>query len=185
MRTFIAVDLSEEIRTEIKELQKQFTNLEIDPRRLKLKFVNPWQAHQTVKFLGEVPEEQLEPIKQALENISFDPFEAILSGIGAFPTSRNPRVVWAGLEPHDKITAIQQQIDSAMTKIGFEKDSRFHPHLTLARIKFCNNRKEFASLLDSIKIEQSRFSIGSFKLIKSTLTPQGPVYEVLASFNNR
>jgi 2'-5' RNA ligase len=175
MRLFIAVEVPEGIKRILKSVQEK---LKLDGRMTKTK-----EFHLTLKFLGEVPEQKLDDIKQSLGKISFDPFKARLSDIGAFPTKNNPRVVWAGLEPHQTINALQQQVDDTMTNIGFEKDNRFHPHLTLSRIKFCNNRKEFADLLDNIRIEQAEFDIKEFKLIKSTLTPQGPVYDVLALFN--
>ncbi|MBW2964635.1 RNA 2',3'-cyclic phosphodiesterase [Candidatus Woesearchaeota archaeon] len=177
MRLFIAFDVSEEAKRILENTQKQ---VKLDGKATLTK-----EFHLTLKFLGEVPEEKLDAIKQALEKIKFEKFDASLDGVGAFPDKRNPRVVWVGLEPHEKITALQQQVDAEMNKIGFPKEDRFHPHLTLARIKFLNNRKDFENLLDNLKVPESSFNVSSFSLIKSTLTPEGPVYENLGSFRSQ
>jgi 2'-5' RNA ligase len=177
MRLFIAVEIPEQVKQVLLAAQEQ---LKLEGRMTKTK-----EFHLTLKFLGEVPEEKLEPLKQSLETIKFSPFNLELDAIGAFPKKHNPRVVWAGLTPHEEINNLQKQIDKATQSLGFEQDSKFHPHLTLARIKFCNNKKEFAGLLDSIKLQPAEFKIDSFKLIKSTLTPQGPIYETLHSLPSK
>jgi 2'-5' RNA ligase len=174
MRLFIAFDVSEDVHKILESVQS------------KIKFSGSCsrtkEFHLTLKFLGEVEESKLDVLKSALEKVSFKKFEARLSGIGAFPSKSNVRVVWAGLEPKDKICAIQEQVDKVTIPLGFVMDKEFHPHLTLARIKFIENRKEFEGMLDNLNVPEGSFEIDSFKLIKSTLTPQGSVYEVLKVF---
>ena len=65
----------------------------------------------------------------------------------------------------------------------FPRDTRFHPHLTLARIKFVKDKQDFMDKLNKIPVKELEFSVKSFKLIKSTLTPEGPVYEDVAEFS--
>ena len=71
-----------------------------------------------------------------------------------------------------------------MENLGFKKDTRFHPHVTLARVKFVKDKQDFIKSLKEIKIEKKSFEITEFKLIKSTLTGEGPIYEDLAVFQD-
>jgi len=172
MRLFIAFDISEEAKQILKDIQK---NLNI-----KATFVK--EFHLTLKFLGEVEESKVDSIIQELSKIKFDSFIASLSDIGVFPDRKYVKVVWIGLESHDKICALQKAVDGATNKFGISMDKDFIPHLTLARVKFLENKQEFLVAVDNIKVPKSEFKVDSFKLMKSTLTPQGPVYDVLRVF---
>jgi len=172
MRLFIAFDISEEAKQILKDIQK---NLNI-----KATFVK--EFHLTLKFLGEVEESKVDSIIQELSKIKFDSFVAGLSQMGVFPDRKYIKVVWIGLEPNDKICALQKSVDQATRNFGIAMDKDFIPHLTLARVKFLENKNEFLVALDNVKVEKSEFKVDSFKLIKSTLTPQGPVYDVLKAF---
>lgn len=174
MRLFIAVEIPKDVSEKLHSLQK---NLHVPGKATLTK-----SFHLTLKFLGEVDKEKLSILIEELSKISFKPFEASLSKIGAFPSTNNPRVVWIGLEPHETINSLQKQVDQATQNLGFAPDKRFHPHLTLARIKFLKDKRSFKDTLGDIVPPSVAFNIDSFKLIKSTLTPQGPEYEVLESF---
>ena len=189
MRTFIAVDLSEEIRAEIKGIQKQFIDLEIHDK-LKLKFVNAWQAHQTVKFLGDVPEDRVEEVKRALAEISQKPFDIALRGVGFFPEAspekaRNIRVVWVGMEKGvGELKALQEEVESRLNALGFPSEKRFSSHVTLCRVKMISragSRDEIGRLLKKIAelkdVEVGTMLVEELKLKRSTLTPKGPIYE--------
>jgi 2'-5' RNA ligase len=177
MRAFIAIEMPEEIKEILLDAQKQ-----IDTEKAKIR---PAKAfHLTLKFLGEVDETKIEEIKQKLKEIKFDSFETSLTNIGVFPDENYIRVVWVGLnDPENKITNLQKEIDSKIELLDFKKDTRFHPHLTLARVNFVEDKERFIKNLKEIKIKKETFQITEFKLIKSTLTGEGPVYEDLASFS--
>ena len=190
MRAFIAVDLSEELRAKIKEVQKQFTNLEIDQSRLKLKFVNAWQAHQTVKFLGDVPENKVEDVKRELVGISQKPFDIGMRGVGFFPEAspekaRNIRVVWIGIEKGvEELKALQEEVESRLKALGFPSERRFSAHVTICRVKMTSRagtRDEIGRILKKIAelgdVEVGEMPVEELKLKKSTLTPKGPIYE--------
>lgn len=177
MRLFIAVEIPEDVSKQLHALQ--------DKLRIPGKATLTKSFHLTLKFLGEVDEEKLLTLIGGLSKIKFQSFEASLSEIGAFPNTDNPRVVWIGLEPNETINALQKDIDSATQKLGFDPDNRFHPHLTLARIKFLKDKNSFKDLLEDIAPHQALFKVDSFKLIRSTLTPEGPVYEILESFKSK
>jgi RNA 2',3'-cyclic 3'-phosphodiesterase len=176
MRLFIAIEIPEDVSEKLHSLQER---LIIPGKATKTR-----SFHLTLKFLGDVEEEKLSILIEELSKISFQPFEASLSKIGAFPNTNNPRVVWLGLEPHEIINSLQKQVDLVTQKLGFEADKKFHPHLTLARIKFLKDKRAFKDTLEDIAPPSASFKIDSFKLIRSTLTPEGPVYEVLESFKS-
>lgn len=170
MRLFIAIEL-EELADYFKQLQEQIP---------KVKATFPKKFHLTLKFLGEVPDNKVGEIKEKLKLIKFSAFTLKLSSTGVFPNEKFIRVVWVGLENGENIASLQQKIETALEGM-FKKDSRFHPHITLARVKFIesNKKEEFINAIKAIKVEPKEVTIKNFKLIKSTLTKQGPVYEDL------
>lgn len=171
MRTFIAIDLPEEVKQYLKGLQKQLGNA-------KLTLVKDF--HLTLKFLGEVSEEKIEEIKLLLREIKFKAFKTRLTNIGVFPSENYIRVVWVGLEEGD-IKKLQKDVDDKLQKM-FPKEKRFSAHLTLARVKFVDNKEKFIDSIKKIKVDKKEFDVCEFKLKKSTLTKQGPVYEDLEVF---
>lgn len=175
MRLFIAIDSSEGVKEYLSSLQSRLNN-----ELAKTKFVGKDQMHLTLKFLGEVEESRLKEVKDKLNKIKFRHFSTKLKDLGVFPSLSHINVVWVGLEDNG-ITRLQQDIDNSLLAL-FEKDERFHPHITLGRIKFIKDKEKFVELIKKIKVEEKKFDISEFKLIKSTLTEQGPVYEVLETF---
>jgi len=175
MRAFIAFEIPEEVKKVLIEAQNQL-------EKAKLSLTKDF--HLTLKFLGEVDETKVEEIRKRLGEIKFNSFETSLTDIGVFPGENSIRVVWVGLnDPESKIASLQKEVDSKTEILGFKKDIRFHPHLTLARVKFVSDKQGFAKNLKEIKIEKKAFQVTEFKLIKSILTPEGPIYEDIVSFS--
>ena len=171
MRCFIAIDLENDY---FKELQSQIKDV---------KGTFPKSFHLTLKFLGEVEENKADKIKELLRNIRFGQFKIYSSNIGFFPNENYIRVVWVGLEPRDRIIELQKKIDNELLKL-FPKEKKFEPHITLARIKYIKDKGKFKELVKNIKVEKIEFKVDNFKLMKSTLTKQGPIYEVIVEFGN-
>lgn len=174
MRLFIAVDIPEEFSDYFLELQKQ-TGDDL----AKIVFTKTF--HLTLKFLGDIDEAKKDKIIELLNKVKFEPFTAELSNIGVFPNENYIRIVWVGLEPKNKIVELQQKIDNALA-CAFPGDKRFHPHITLGRVKFVKDKKKFVKLLKWMDVEKKCFEISRFKLIKSTPTSEGHVYAVLEEF---
>lgn len=173
MRLFIAFEVSEEARNYLSYLQ---THL---PKDATLNLAKDF--HLTLKFLGDVDADKVDKIKAALTNVDFTKFTAKTSRLGVFPDENLIRVVWAGLEPKETIVGLQQEIENNLSDL-FPKDTRFHPHLTLARVKSVKDKKAFIRQLNKIPTKEIEFSVNSFKLIKSNLAPGGSVYEDAAEF---
>ncbi|MEK6868809.1 MAG: RNA 2',3'-cyclic phosphodiesterase, partial [Nanoarchaeota archaeon] len=96
MRLFIAIEIPEEIKSYLAEIQQ-----EIADSKNKIRLVNKDNMHLTLKFLGEVQPDNLEDIKNNLKKITFKPFSVVLDNIGVFPSDNYIRVVWVGLKPEE------------------------------------------------------------------------------------
>ena len=176
MRLFIAIGMPEEIKDYIIGLQEK-----IRDNKSKIRFVNKAQIHLTLKFLGEVQPHVAEEIKDTLKNIKFAPFSVHLDKIGVFPSENYIRVIWVGLNPEEPVLQLQKSIDESLKNL-FKKEKDFKAHITLARVKYIDNKNDFTNKLKNINIENKKIDVNSFKLVKSTLTPQGPIYEDLEVF---
>ena len=178
MRLFIAIKIPHDIGNYLGEIQEK-----IDGATNKIRFVNKNQIHLTLKFLGEVQSDKTEEVKEILKKISFKPFSVHLDHIGVFPSESYIRVIWVGLKPENDILELQKNIDEELKKL-FKKEKNFESHLTLARVKFIDDKNNFIGKLKNIYIEEKKFNVENFKLIKSTLTPIGPIYENLKVFGS-
>jgi 2'-5' RNA ligase len=149
--------------------------------------VKPNQLHLTLKFLGEVSENRLVEIEKELHLIELLSFETELSHMGFFPNEHRPRVIWIGLsEGKSQLITLAREIDERLSKIGFPKEKRkFSPHLTVGRIKrlYPDEQQKVVDYIHSIdSVVGKKEVIKSFIFKKSTLTPQGAIYENLAEF---
>ena len=172
MRLFIAIDFNE-LKEYFAELQKQL------PPNAKLSVVKSF--HLTLKFLGEVQPNAVDEVVSSLKEIKFQPFMARLDSIGIFPTENYIRVVWVGLKPEEKIIELQKRVDESLKKL-FRKEKDFQPHITLCRVKYPEDKKSFVEQIKKIKVEGKKVEIKDFRLVKSILSPKGPVYEDLEVF---
>ena len=182
MRTFIAFDLSEEIKLELKRLQKELKTTEPD-----MKWSNPQNIHLTLKFLGEVNEEKIKEIKQLLDEVSskIKPFEITLDKIGSFPSLDRMKVVWVGIDKGSK-NAIETAnlIEDSCEKIGlFKEERKFSAHLTLGRVKSGKNKIILKEKILSLEVRPLKHTIDKIILYKSTLTREGPIYDSLYEVN--
>jgi 2'-5' RNA ligase len=149
-----------------------------------LRVVKPEGLHITMKFLGEIPEGRVGEIYSAMEEAfsPFEPFHISLKGAGAFPSPRRPRVVWVGVEEgRDTLIRMQSALDSNLSSLGFQKEKRrFHPHLTLARVKTPRVMDRLQEFIEGHKGEEfGRVAVGKVELKKSLLTPRGALYTTL------
>lgn len=183
LRTFIAVELSEEIRAVLEDIQGRLKIFHAD-----IKWVEPSNIHLTLKFLGDVQLKDIplltETLRPALKEITPIPTE--LTELGAFPDLRHPRVLWAGLRDEDgRIAQLADAIETALGKIGYKKEQRdFKAHVTLGRVRSLKNIAPLVKGLQEYRLPPKTAQvIAGITLFKSTLTPSGPIYEILEKFN--
>jgi len=174
MRLFIAIDL-EELKDEL-DIVKD----EIDDSLGKINKVSTY--HLTLKFLGDV--EEVDSVKEKLNEIEFEKFSLTLDKVGVFPNENYIKVIWVGVKPWDKVKELQSKVEDVLKEFNFKKDFEFHPHITLARVRFLKNKSKFVDGLYKISIDEKELVVKDFRLVKSTLTPDGPVYEDVVCFNS-
>ena len=176
MRTFIAVDFSPEIKEALAQAEAHLKYSGAD-----VKWVEKDNIHLTLKFLGEVDEKKLEEIKIALEAIcgQTKPFDTQVHDLGAFPKIEYPRVIWAGIDKGaTELKALAEKVDEALSKLGFEKETRaFAAHLTIGRVKSPKNKEKLKEKMAAYKLPDiPPHRIDSVIIFKSTLTPKGSIY---------
>ena len=184
LRLFIATDISDEQRDATLALMENLRK-GIQFTRAHPKWVGPESLHVTLKFLGGVEEERVDGIIQAVECKLLDraPFEFSLKGLGVFPTEREPKVLWLGVDQGKRdLMELAQRLESALYPIGFAPELRaFHPHLTLARVKALSGAE---AMMDVVNSHRRSAPDGSSRvdhvvLYRSELRPEGAVYTAL------
>jgi 2'-5' RNA ligase len=184
IRSFVAIELPEEAKKGLGRLRR---GLERDEHRF-VKWVDPGGIHLTLKFLGNIPSKQVTDIAEALKRAvhGISPFRLEISGLGAFPSLKQARVFWVGVGGElDRLSRLQQNIDSALAALGFAKEERpFVPHLTLARIRegaSAPERRSFGELVGSSVFEDKYpIEVKAIRLMRSQLTPAGAIYTCLS-----
>ncbi|UCC94996.1 MAG: RNA 2',3'-cyclic phosphodiesterase [Candidatus Omnitrophota bacterium] len=172
MRTFIAVDLPQHIKEKIAQIETSLKECQVHA-----KWVNPNNCHLTLKFLGEVTEEQVGDIKNAIDDVAAcqESVEVQLESFGFFPNQKRPRVFFVSINQEAILKNIARMLEERLESIGFSKEKRFKSHITLARFKGIKN-------IDCLKREMKEiplgevFTIDAITLFRSTLTSTGPLY---------
>ena len=179
MRTFIALELSSQLRESLGALIRDLKG----PRGIKGRWVPPENIHLTLRFLGEIREDQVEAIGDLLEAVARDtmPFSMSLEGLGAFPSSFRPRVLWVGVKKGlEVLEKIYNQLEEGLFKLGFPpNDKAFKPHLTLARFKNPDlevRRRVHAACRDMVDRPWGEMEVKAIVLYESILSPQGAKY---------
>jgi len=179
MRSFVAIPLNAEIISRIEKAQRELKTLSAD-----VKWVNPTSIHLTLKFLGNIEEGDIEKIAQGIQQgiRGFQPWIAAVKNMGAFPSLKNPRVVWIGIDdPGGQLIELQNHVEKEMENLGFEKEERaFSPHLTLGRVRSPKGKDELVKyLVDEREQIFGEIKVDRVILFKSELRPSGAVYTPL------
>lgn len=175
-RAFIAIDLSESVRSSLSEAQEV-----IKRQGFGVKWVRPPNIHLTLKFLGNIDVADVERIADAmaLATKDYTAISLVAMGVGVFPDIRRPRVIWAGLSGQLEILQdIQRLLDDHLAILGFSKESRgFKAHLTLGRIKGKISSERLKAAMSELEgFESKPFDVNQIILFKSELLPRGAVY---------
>ena len=187
LRTFIAIELDAKLRNSLGRLQDQLRE-QVVPGSVR--WVRPEGIHLTLKFLGDTPLEKVENVKAALAQAAAEvgPFAFSLAGLGCFPSTRQPNVVWVGLqEPTGALTRLRDAVEAVVAPLGFPTENRpFKPHLTLGRVQRYGSRQQ-ASAARGVGEVVAVTTIGTIgemtvhtvSYIQSDLKPSGAVYTTL------
>jgi 2'-5' RNA ligase len=185
MRCFIAININETIRKALAKLQNELQG-EADVKKSDVKWVNPENIHLTLKFLGEIKDEQIVDVCNITGDVAgrHKAFELDIESVGHFG-GRSARVLWVGMgQNSEKLLQLQQDLEQQLDSAGWHKEARkFSGHLTLCRIR---NTKA-GIILARLAQEYKDFKLGtapvdSVSVYQSQLTPKGPIYTVLGKY---
>jgi 2'-5' RNA ligase len=185
IRAFIAIELSDDIKRVLTQLQNKLKS----GCRAPVRWTDPGNTHLTLQFLGDIDSDLINKITAAMSVSSqgVHPFHLGVNSLGVFPDPRRVRVVWVGLNGDIEILSkLQKRIEAALLPLGFTPEARaFTPHLTLGRVRDHarpDERQSLGELITKTTLESSiGFEVKSVRLIKSQLRPEGPVYSIIGS----
>ncbi len=184
IRTFVAIELSEEIKSELARVQGILKEKIATPH---LRWVVPAKVHLTLKFLGNVPIGRIEEVTSALKEacVGLSPFMMEVSGLGCFPSTNTPRVIWVGVqEESGRLKRLQERVEESLATLGFKPEQRpFRPHLTLGRVKkqaHVGARRIIGDIVSATSVgDLGQMEVGEISLMKSELLPSGAQYSRL------
>jgi len=176
-RIFVAVPLEPALRDGVRALERRLEEAGVTAAR----WIAPGNLHLTLRFLGHISPAQLSRVVRAAHAAAagVPPFQITLSGVGAFPTMRRPRVIWAGIaEGASALTDLAARLDDALARERFPKEPRpLQPHLTLARIRNPGTITGLEAAAASLgAVEIGRQGVTSLVVMESLLRPSGALY---------
>ena len=180
VRLFVALDVPEAVRAALAELSDRLKKTCQSARWVRLEGV-----HITLKFIGEVPSDQAQTIRQALGELpGFAPIQVRFAGLGFFPSARRPRVFWAGVEGGPQLTELAAAIEAKLLPFGIPAEKRaFHPHLTLARFESPRGTQALAAAVEAFwATEFGSETFNEFYLYQSVLKRSGAEYTRLVTY---
>ncbi len=178
-RIFIAVNLPEEIKRKLFEIQQKWADLPV-------RWTKKSSLHITLVFLGYVNEQDLYQVCDITKKVarSHQPFFINLNKILFGPPGRSPRMIWIEGEKNKELSNLRNNLEDALSSgklVDSEPDNRsFSPHITLARIRM----EEWRHLQRIPKIEEEvdfNFTVNSIEVMESQLSRDGAEYTVLES----
>jgi len=185
MRCFIAIDVDEKIRSTLSDLQKQL-QASVNIKKTDVKWVNPEAIHLTLKFLGEVRDERVVSVCNIVEDVAsqHNSFELDIQSVGYFG-GRTARVLWVGTGAgSENLGQLVKDLQEQLFLAGWSKEKRsFAGHLTLCRIRSSKAAIKLAQASENYKdFKLGVTSADSVSVYQSQLTPAGPVYIKLGSY---
>jgi 2'-5' RNA ligase len=185
IRSFIAIELPQEIKLALTRLQEKIKSAGNAP----VKWVDPGNIHVTLKFLGDVSAEITGKITSGLVDATrgTHPFNIEVSGLGVFPNTRRVQIVWVGLAGElEKLGQLQKHIEAGLIPLGFKAESRsFTPHLTLARVRDYagpEERQKLGQLIAGMSFDTKyKIDVNAIHLMRSQLTREGPIYSRIST----
>ncbi len=185
IRAFIAIELPDAILTEVDNVEAR---LRPQMPGDAIRWVKADSIHLTLKFLGQVPSDQLSLIISSLRTAvaPHAPFELEVKGAGCFPNVHRPRVVWVGVqEKGHHLHTLQRVVENAIAPLGYPTEIRdFTPHLTLGRLARDvrqTDQKRVGEVVQAAQVDSlGHWEVRQVALIKSDLKPSGAEYTILA-----
>ncbi len=179
IRLFVALIIPNETKNQIKEMRKK-----IFPDESKFRWEDNSKIHLTLKFIGEVKENLLEPITKELNFLEhFQKINCTAERFGFFFKAKDePRILWLGLNLDKSLYSIVEELNQRLSKFIIPVEHRkFKAHLTLLRIKN-DVSKDFISKFSNAEIPEINFSTNEIVLMKSELSSNGSAYKDIKKY---
>ncbi|HSD82857.1 MAG TPA: RNA 2',3'-cyclic phosphodiesterase [Anaerolineae bacterium] len=185
IRAFIAIELPDAVLAEVGNIEARLKP-QMPPEAIR--WVKADSIHLTLKFLGQVPSDQLSLIMLSLRTAvaAHAPFTLEVKGAGCFPNIHRPRVVWVGVQENGHgLHALQRAVENAIAPLGYPTEIRdFTPHLTLGRLARDvrqSDQKKIGEVVQAAGVGSlGKWEVKQVALIKSDLKPSGAEYTILA-----
>jgi 2'-5' RNA ligase len=185
MRVFIAIDIDKQIRAGLNRLQRELIS-KTNFGKSDVKWVEPDNIHLTLKFLGEIKDEQVVNVCNIVKDVAelHQSFELAVESVGCFG-GRSAKVLWVGLgEGSNNLLQLQKDLDEQLALADWPPEEReFTGHLTLCRVKNPKAGFELVEIIKDFKdFKLGDMSVDSVRVYQSQLTPSGPIYTVLGEY---
>ena len=178
MRAFIAVELDDGVRGKIADIQENLRKADAD-----IKWVKPSQIHITLRFFKDISDKKVRAITKDLPSFlaGLSSFDIDITQVGAFPKIKHPRVLWLGINNEDQLKDLAVRVENGLCRLGFPKEERaFSAHITLGRVRSPKNLTRLSEALKHYCVPTGLTqTIQHVTFFQSTLTSEGPVYDVL------
>ena len=185
IRSFIAIELPDELRRELGHIQARLKS----PEQPSVKWVDAGSIHLTLKFLGSIAADRTNAITGAINEAvrGIAPFSLTARGLGVFPNPRRPQVIWVGVGGEvAKLEQLKQRLEARLIPLGFAAETRpFSAHLTLARLRPQASPAERQGIGRRVTATDftatNAIEVAAICLMRSQLTPKGAIYHRLSS----
>lgn len=180
-RVFVAIELPAPVR---RKLIEHIGRLRTFVPGARASWVREENLHLTLKFLGDVPLTKVDLVAQATQSAArtVEPFELIVAGGGAFPSTGQPRVLWIGIEDSSgRLDLLYQQLEAACEEAGFAREQRpFRPHLTIARLRKPQGSSQLATMHKELGFDSETILASDLAVIRSELRGEGSRHTIVA-----
>ncbi len=179
-RIFVAIDISDEARIKvadyIENLRGEFSNLRVGWEKAE-------KLHLTLKFLGDIDSNELRNLTEAVKKTTqqFSSFKLRISQTGVFPSKRNARILWLGIDDENRnLQKINDVLETECEQKGFVKESRnFRAHLTIGRLRESDKSKELIDRHLNKTFAAVKFEISEIVIYESRLQKSGSIYSIV------
>ncbi len=175
MRLFVAIEFSSNVRSALAKVQSR-----LEASCGGVRWIPPRQIHLTVKFLGDVPDANVEAVSRALADATVDaePFDMELVGCGCFPPKGSVRIVWTGVnEESGRLHRNVEAVEREMARLGYAKERRaYSPHVTIGRVRRDDSGGAIRSAAENCNLDAVGQPVSSMTLMSSVLSSKGPTY---------
>ncbi|MBQ1251538.1 MAG: RNA 2',3'-cyclic phosphodiesterase [Firmicutes bacterium] len=177
MRAFVAIPIPEAVKDEIRAFYRGIGSVR------GVKTVVPENLHITLDFLGDISQREADAFSANLQRLAgkIRPFTVRICGVGAFPSRKDPKILWLGMKNSRPLNELAVKVKAAVDSMD---DKKFSPHLTVGRVKYrSDDQKEyFDRFFAQDHKEFGVINVDHIHLMKSDLSGKDPVYTVIRDF---